>query len=336
MTRYRSERWPLPERELTGDKKPRRLGLEIEYIGVDIRKSVELVRERMGGEEDVVSDYEIFVRDTELGDIRVELDFGYLKKVGRKETSLDKAGAQAAELAESALAEVAKRLVPVEIVGPPVPFADLWKYNDLLSDLRQAGARGTRHSPHYAFGVHLNPELPGLDEGTVLAYLQAFVCLHDWIREKGRVDLSRRITPYIDPFEKDYLLKLLDADYAPDMSALIDDYLDENPTRNRAMDMLPLFAHLDEERVRARVDDDRVQARPTLHYRLPNCQVDEPDWSLTVAWRHWLQVEALANDEDRLASICEAYREGLKKPGGKLLNDDWAQASAEWLVPELL
>ena len=38
---------------------------------------------------------------------------------------------------------------------------------------------------------------------------------------------------------------MLDAGYGPDLGALIDDYLAANPTRNRALDLLPLFAELD-------------------------------------------------------------------------------------------
>jgi hypothetical protein len=33
----------------------------------------------------------------------------------------------------------------------------------------------------------------------------------------------------------------------PDLDTLIDDYLEYNPTRNRALDFLPLFLHLDED-----------------------------------------------------------------------------------------
>jgi len=78
------------------------------------------------------------------------------------------------------------------------------------------------------------------------------------------------------------------------------------------MDMLPLFAYLDEDRVRSRLDDPRIKARPTLHYRLPNCDIDNPGWNLDQPWQNWLQVERLANDPARLKQFCEQYRRYLK------------------------
>ena len=66
----------------------------------------------------------------------------------------------------------------------------------------------------------------------------------------------------------------------------IDDYLVENASRNRALDMLPVFAYLDEARIRAAVSDGLIKARPTLHYRLPNCEIEQPGWDLHPAWNH--------------------------------------------------
>ena len=95
---------------------------------------------------------------------------------------------------------------------------------------------------------------------------------------------------------------------------LIDDYLKDNPTRNRVLDMLPLFMFLDKDRVEAAVEDSLVRPRPTLHYRLPNSEVDEPDWSLSLAWNDWMQVEALANDAARLDRWCYRYWLYLQQP----------------------
>ncbi len=99
--------------------------------------------------------------------------------------------------------------------------------------------------------------------------------------------------------------------------------------------MLPLFAHIDEDRVRAAVNDDRIKSRPTLHYRLPNCQIDEPEWGLIRPWRDWLQIDALASDPPRLDAVCRGYRKYLQNPAGAFFGD-WAVASTRWLLPELL
>ena len=119
------------------------------------------------------------------------------------------------------------------------------------------------------------------------------------------------------------------------MDQLIDDYLTHNPTRNRALDMLPLFRHIDEQRVINVVDDDRIKARPTFHYRLPNCQIDEPDWGLIRAWRDWLQVEALAADATRLDAVMQAWRKHSSGITGGLF-EDWSKDCASFLLPELL
>lgn len=324
----------MPPLTKTQKKKERRLGVEIEFSGLDIAQIANIVKEHIDGKIDQVSDYESFVRESTLGDFGVELDFAYLKKVGReKDPDLDVDNLDT--LTEGVIALLAKRLVPYEIVSPPLPMSEVWRMETLIMNLRDKGAKGTNHAIAYAFGLHFNPEMPDLKAETILAYLRAFLTLFDWLKARSKVDLIRRVTPYIDPFEKDYIQLVMAKDYAPDMSQLIDDYLQHNPTRNRALDMLPLFAHIDEERVRAVVNDDRVKPRPTLHYRLPNCQIDEPEWGLIKPWRDWLQIDALACDPDRLDAACDSFRKYLKSSTSSFF-EDWASASAQWLLPELL
>jgi hypothetical protein len=91
--------------------------------------------------------------------------------------------------------------------------------------------------------------------------------------------------------------------------------------------MLPLFTHLDEARVRAVVDDDRINARPTFHYRLPNCDIDNPGWNLDHPWQLWLEVEKLSNDESRLQEFCAAYRKVLDSLIPPLGKYSWLQQS---------
>jgi len=112
-------------------------------------------------------------------------------------------------------------------------------------------------------------------------------------------------------------------DYQPDLDALIDDFLHFTPTRNRPLDMLPLFAWLDEDKVmQAPVEKDLIKARPALHYRLPNCLIDEPDWSLSVPWNDWIEVERLAADSDALASA-RLDRQDNARPVRHLLSRFW-------------
>lgn len=334
---YQAALWPLPQRQKTAKGTLRRLGIEIEFSGLGMEGIASILEQAFGGSLDQQSKYEYFLRDAKLGsfsgDFGIELDSAYMKKLGREqdpEAEVD----DLENLADSVISLIAEQVVPFEVVGPPVPMTEVWRINSVIQGLREGGARGTRQAPLYAFGLHLNPELPDLECPTILAYLRAFLCLFDWLVQRSEVDLSRRITPYIDPFPKAYMQLLLQADYAPDMEQLIDDYLEHNPTRNRALDMLPLFRHIDEERVLAAVDDDRIKARPTFHYRLPNCQIDEPHWSLIQAWRDWLQVEALAADPERLDALMQAWREHTGGLTGGLFGD-WPKRCAPFLLPEL-
>lgn len=222
-------------------------------------------------------------------------------------------------------------LVPLEVVGPPLPLDRLDDVEALIAHLRKAGASGTSDSAVNAFGMQFNPELPSHEPGFITACFKAFLCLYGWLYIRADIDLSRRVTSYVDPFPTDYVKKLLATDYRPDLATLIDDYLADNPTRNRALDMLPLFMFIDEKRVRARTDDVLIKARPTFHYRLPDCKIDQPDWGFYVAWNDWVEVERLAADEERLQACCAAYLEFLNSPIKRLFNKWATSVEKEWL-----
>ena len=124
-----------------------------------------------------------------------------------------------------------------------------------------------------------------------------------------RPNISRRVLRFIAPYPAAYERLVLREDYQPSLPQLIDDYLEHNPTRNRGLDLLPLFAHLDGPRVQRVVDDERVSARPTFHFRMPDSRVDDPSFRITEPWRAWLEVERLACDPERLAAQSRAALE---------------------------
>lgn len=322
---------PLPPVPRTRSGELRRVGVELEMKGLDIATMSRLVAAHVDGTVEPVSRYEHRITGDDAGDWQVELDFAYLKQRGREDRdSGDGVLGQLDDAAEELLAAGSEALVPMEVVSPPLPMDRLAGLERLIAALRDAGARGTRDGLTFAFGTHLNPEMPDTDAATVTAYLKAFLCLFDWLRAEARVDLLRRLSVYIDPFPTDYVRRVIDPAYQPDAAQLIDDYLRDNPTRNRALDMLPLFASMDEDRVRRTVDDPRIKARPALHYRLPNCEIDEPGWGVRHTWCDWLQVEHLANDPARLDELCRRYLEFLDRPLGRLV-DDWAELVKPWL-----
>ena len=120
-----------------------------------------------------------------------------------------------------------------------------------------------------------------------------------------------------------------------DMDTLFDEYLTHNPTRNRALDMLPTLAEIDHDRVFAVVNDPKIKTRPAFHYRLPNCLIDQPDWSLKQVWDIWIVVEKLANNTSALNELSEAFiSQKSSWFGGRRLN--WMEHINTWLKDQEL
>ncbi|MBY4677403.1 amidoligase family protein [Marinobacterium arenosum] len=308
---------PLPDVLYTDQGRERRVGIELELAGIELPTIAACVIHSYGGQVRNISPYELEIVDSALGCFRVELDFNFLKRLAREQNE-DLSTGSLELLVTDALAEMAKNLVPFELISPPVPISQIGRLEEVVVKLRQAGAKGTYDAVHYAFGLHFNPELPALNSETLLRYFKAYLCLQDWLEEREDAALTRRLSPYIQPFSKEYCRRVLRADYWPDLARFSRDYLANNPSRNRSLDLLPLLAYLDEAAVRAAIDDERVSKRPTLHYRLPNSDIDNPNWNLGRAWCDWLQVEALANDRPLLIEVCDHYLAHLNS-----LTPDW-------------
>ncbi len=325
--------YKLPPVRETAEGKTRRLGVEIEFAGLRIEKISSVLQDTVGGNIRLVSPYEHKIVDTPYGDFVIELDYNFLLALGRKEDQIDlpESLSDFKDFSEDLLSAVARFFVPFEVVTPPLPIDDIAWLDELGAKLQAAGALGTRSSLLYGFGLHLNMELPALDVETVLRYFRAFLVSYAWLKEMDETDLTRQIAPHIQPFSKDYVRKVLSSAYAPDMDQFIDDYLEDNPSRNRALDMLPLLSHIDRQRVLKVVKDELVNPRPTFHYRLPNCEIDDPEWSVSDSWNHWVQVEELAEDRARLDESREAYLKYLKNPVAGLFGD-WAKRSEKWLA----
>lgn len=322
-----------PPWETTASGDLRRVGVEIEMIGPSVEDIARVVAGAVGGELRPISRDEIEVETSEGAPWRVELDQEFLKRRSREQEDADEPADPSwsvSEWVEELVRAGAAAIVPVEVVSPPIPFPKLAGVQELITALREQGARGTRSALAYAFGMQLNLEMPRLDASTVLAYLRSFSCLYEWLVRESRVDLTRRLTRYAASFPTDYVRRIIDPAYSPTIEQLIDDYLESNATRNRALDLLPLFTELDEERVRRVVEDPRVKSRPALHYRLPNSEIDDPAWGVHLAWDDWLEVERLAADPDRLAGVCRALSAHLSG-GLERLFGDWASEVEPWL-----
>lgn len=300
----------------------RRVGVEIEMNGLGIDRLAATVADLLDLSTASKGRYERTLQGDPAGEWEVEVDFHLLKQWGRDDEK---------NAAEDALQWLAEPLVPLELVSPPLPLDRLDDVERIIAALRDAGAKGTSDAITNAFGMQLNPEVPAEDAETLLRYLQAYLCLQDWLFERAHVNLARRATTYIDPLPLTYTRKVIAPGYRPDLAAMIDDYLAENPTRNRALDLMPLFAHLDEPRVRRTTDDPLIKARPTFHYRLPNSEIHRPDWRFADAWNDWLEVERLAADDARLAACCRRFTEFLDRPLDRWLGDWSGEVADRWL-----
>lgn len=321
----------LPPHLLNQDGKTRRAGFEFEFTGVNLKNVASIVATRFGGNIAPRTNFEISVTESEYGDFTVEVDADIIKKRAW-EGALEALGIDLTndelESINSIMLRIASLGVPFEIVTPPLPIDNLTKLELLTEDLRKHNALGTKASFLFNFGLHINPEAPSLTCESILAHIRAFLLLCDWLKQKIDVDLTRRIAPFIDDFPEAYIKLVLAPDYAPDLETLIKDYLEHNPTRNRPLDMLPLFAAaLPDSINHADVEHNLVKARPAYHYRLPDCRIDEPDWSVAAEWNRWVEVERLAADPDRLKKLCEKYLESNNEP-----ISEWLTSLSEWLT----
>ncbi|WP_019625983.1 amidoligase family protein [Thioalkalivibrio sp. ALJT] len=315
------------------DGKPRRIGVEIEMAGVSLEAMAAAVQDEFGGHIQYDNAFVAQVRDSELGDFQLELDARVLKDRAYRE-HLRRLGIELDDSDEAALerwlADAAGHLVPHEIVAPPVPAAMLPRLDRVRAQLQQAGAQGTETSLLYAFGLQLNIEIHRAESGWILAVLRAFLLLYEALTAAGTINLARRLSPYIRAFPGAFVRAMLDPNFQPDQATLIDTYLEHSPTRNRPLDLLPLFAHLDPDRVAAApVEHELIKPRPAFHYRLPNCEIDDPDWSLARPFNGWVEVERLAASPERLEQLSREY---LERPGQALgrWTDDWSQRIREW------
>jgi len=311
------------------DGKPRKVGFELEFSGISLDQAAKALQLALGGTLESESSAERIIGTTTAGNFIIELDWDYLKQ----KASGNKRGAEGKEWLEP-LSQVAALLVPIEVVCPPIPIADIAILMQMVNALRDAGAVGTDESFIAAYGVHINPEIPRLDGDTLFSYLRAFALLQWWLAEKHEVDIARKMSPYVDLYPEVYLKQVLSKSNSS-IDEIFNDYLEHNATRNRALDLLPMLAEIDADRVKAAVNDPRIKARPTFHYRLPNCHIERSDWSLADSWNTWCVVEQLSAQKADLDSLSEQFI-AADRPILGVNRADWVRFIDKWLKDRAL
>lgn len=252
------------------------------------------------------------------------MDWDYLKRKAEQEKD-DTDGVDWIE----PLARTAALVVPIEVACPPIAITDLDKLSPVVIALRDAGAVGTEESLVAAYGVHINAEIPHLDGATLFSYLAAFSLLQWWLVEAHQVNASRRISQYVRLYSQDYVKKLLSRPEAQ-LNELLEDYLAHNASRNRALDMLPMLAEIDEKQVKRVIDDPKIKPRPAFHYRMPNCHIEQKDWSLADSWNVWWVVEQLANRPHDLENLTTAFF-AADRPFTGVSRNGWIEFIEQWL-----
>jgi hypothetical protein len=313
----------------------RRAGFEFEYAGIGVEQSAILVQQAFGGEHQRLSPGVHKIAGTSFGDFSIEIDSAVVKD-RRYESAMRAIGLNPenwnTDPLEKLLTGFLSTWVPFEIGTPPIPLDHLPVLEELRRLLMDQGAKGTRRSIRYAFGMHINPDLPSDRACSIRDHLRAFLLLTPWLKDRVDVDFTRRMMPFINPFPNDYARLVLQPDYPDDADRLIDEYLVHNPTRNRPLDLLPVLAYLDETRVMRQVEDPHlVKPRPAYHYRLPNCLIDEPQWSVAREWNTWVAVERLAADRERLAAMSRDYLEADEQSFRPFI-DKWPDVLKEYGV----
>lgn len=317
---YESQVFHSPPITVTESGRERCVGFELEFSGVDLDRTAQVLQKVLNGDITEVSPAQREVHVENAGDFRVELDWDFLLRTAGKSPDEDWV-----EL----LSRTAAILVPTEVVCPPLRLSRLDDLLPLVDGLRNAGAVGTEESLLAAYGVHINAELPRQNAATLDAYLRAFSLLQWWLMEAHQVNPARRVSPYIDLYPEVYVRQLIERGGAT-LDEIFSDYLQHNGTRNRALDMLPILSEIDSDRVRRAIDDPKIKARPAFHYRLPNCQIEKASWSLAGEWNLWCVVEELANRPEDLDDLCQRFMDASAGLLG-LNRSQWLQTVDTWL-----
>lgn len=295
----------------------RSAGFEFEFTGVEMETVADLIQSLYGGEINKISTFTFEIYGTKFGNFKLELDAQLLNEK-KYESMLQSIGIDISTLKnihsiEGKIKDFASSIVPYEITTPPIRLSQIHQLNLLIEGLRKLKAKGTGSSIFYAFGLHINPEIPEPSTQSLLNHLRAFVLLDPWIRHEASINISRQITPFIKEFKEDFIQLILHPDYKPTQEEFIRDYFIYDNSRNRPLDFLPLFMHLNREQTEPLLKDTLTVPRPAYHYRLPNCSIEDPQWSLASEWNRWVLVEVLAQDNKSLEKYAAAYLDMKKE-----------------------
>ncbi|MFC7704695.1 amidoligase family protein [Plastorhodobacter daqingensis] len=274
----------------------RRIGIELELGGLSAAAAAAVAQQTLGGEIDMVSRQEYRLEGSAIGTVKIYLDTAFR----------DHADSRAGQLG----LDLARRVVPVELVTEPLTPQQLARCEDLREALRDAGAIGSRNGPFLGFALHLNPALSGRTAADIVPVACAFALLEDWLRGADPLDVTRRLLPFAHPYPRRFVDVLAATFGIEELEPFWALYLQHNATRNRGLDLLPILTALDPERLTPLRDQlGKITPRPAFHYRVPDSRVDERGWSIGYELGRWAVVERLAGMQPELAALCLDWRD---------------------------
>ncbi len=317
------------------ENKIRHVGFEIEFSNIELDEILNILKEDFHFKEKKINNF-FYKLESKYGDFILELDFELLTKQKIKEGAKKLSQtigidikANDIEAIEKTIGDLSKDIVPYEISTPPLPLDEISLVEKLTNKLAINDAKGTKHKLYYAFGLHINIEVVSLEIESLLNYTKAYLILQDFINKDAKIDIARKISPFIDNFKTDYIKHILDNSYKPTIQEFIDDYLKFNPTRNRSLDLLPILTFIDEKRVRNKLPNEKIKPRPAFHYRLSNSMVGSSNWQISEEWNRWILVENLANDTKNLELLSNEYITHLDN----LINlTSWEERVEKWIL----
>lgn len=309
---------PLPRPD-TQAGTARRVGVEVEFSGITETQAATVIQDLLGGKICDAGAFSVQITDTELGDIEIVLDTA-LRKYGK------------ATLIEAGL-DAARVVVPIEIVTEPLTLDGVARLDDVCDALAKAGAKGTGEGALLGFGVHFNVEVTEPRADYTCATIRAFALTEDWLQALDPIDRARRLLPFVQPWPRAFSDAITEAPAVPSFDQLRALYAEHVGSRNYALDLLPLFKAEDQDKFATFFPDAiNTKARPAFHFRLPDCRIDDPSWSLAREWDRWALIEEVADNPDVLEALRKAY---VERPG-HLVGDRtaWADATASCLCPQ--
>ena len=117
----------------TGTGETRRVGIEIEFAGLTLEQTANILAEGLGGKTIPDTEAECLVESSDHGEFKIELDWQFGKELAR-----DRQDEYPNDPAMEWLTSLASQVVPVEVVCPPIAVDQLEVLDAVTEELRKA------------------------------------------------------------------------------------------------------------------------------------------------------------------------------------------------------